>query len=181
MLTKTENISAPSGQIYGHRRQCAAALAGVVNSYRWHATRRTERENIVLRSFTGALMLFGEGPIGAATVAQAAASVAVCVNYIIAAGQILKAGDEELVRAVLRGNVSLITQWKVQSKPAFAFSSKNVTRVSFKSRSVAVAGRLRNSCTYSGVSSLISESRDETQPSASPPWSRVAWFDPTLA
>jgi len=83
-------------------------LAAIVNSYRWHATRKSERENIVIRAFTGALMLFGEGPIRAATVAEAAASVVVCANYIIAAGQILRAGDEELVRNVLRGNISLM-------------------------------------------------------------------------
>ena len=63
-------------------------LAAVVNAYRWHATRKSEHENTVLRAFTGALMLFGESPIRAATVAEAAASVAVCPNYIVAAGQI---------------------------------------------------------------------------------------------
>jgi hypothetical protein len=83
-------------------------LIAVVNAYRWHATRKSEHENTVLRAFTGAALLFGEGPIGAATVAEAAASVAVCPNYIIAAGQILKAGDEDLLRAVLRGNVALM-------------------------------------------------------------------------
>jgi hypothetical protein len=84
-------------------------LIAIVNSYRWHATRKSEHENTVLRAFTGAAMLFGEGPLGAATVAEAAASVAVCANYIVAAGQILRAGDEDLLRAVLRGNVSLMS------------------------------------------------------------------------
>jgi hypothetical protein len=84
-------------------------LIAIVNSYRWHATHKSEHENTVLRAFTGAAILFGEGPLGAATVAEAAASVAVCPSYIIAAGQILRAGDEELVRSVLRGNVSLMT------------------------------------------------------------------------
>jgi|GraSoiStandDraft_16_1057320.scaffolds.fasta_scaffold147077_4 hypothetical protein len=83
-------------------------LITICNSYRWHATRRSELENTTLRAFTGAAMLFGEGPISAKTVAEAAASVAVCGAYIIAAGQILKAGDEELLRAALRGNVSLM-------------------------------------------------------------------------
>jgi hypothetical protein len=85
-----------------------ATLAGVVNAYRWHATRKSEHENTVLRAFTGALVLLGEGPIRAGSVAEAAASVAVCPTYIVAASQVLRAGDEDLLRAVLRGNVSLM-------------------------------------------------------------------------
>jgi hypothetical protein len=83
-------------------------LAAVVNAYRWHATRKSEHENTVLRAFTGAAMLLGVGSINAATVAEAAASVAVCPAYIVAAGQVLRAGDEVLLRAVLGGQVSLM-------------------------------------------------------------------------
>jgi hypothetical protein len=51
--------------------------------------------------------LSDEGPISATTVAEAAASVAVCPKYIIAARQILKTGDEQLLRVVLFGETFL--------------------------------------------------------------------------
>jgi hypothetical protein len=49
-----------------------------------------------------------EQSIRAATVAEAAISVCVCPTYIVAARQVLRTSDEQLVKDVLRGNLSLM-------------------------------------------------------------------------
>jgi hypothetical protein len=49
-----------------------------------------------------------EQNIRAATVAEAAASTAVCSAYIVAAKQVLKTNDEQLIRDVLLGRLSLM-------------------------------------------------------------------------
>ena len=85
-----------------------AVLFDVVNGARWRATRQSERENTILRAFTGAGMLTGQ-VIRAASVREAACSVSVCPGYIAAARIVLATEDEVLVREVLRGCLPLMT------------------------------------------------------------------------
>jgi hypothetical protein len=78
-----------------------------VNRARSRAVFQTEREATVLRAFTGAGMLLGE-TLQANNIAEAATSVAVCPRYVLAAKHVLEAGDERLLREVLRGELALV-------------------------------------------------------------------------
>jgi hypothetical protein len=84
-----------------------ATLFDLVNQARWRAPRQSEHENTVLRALTGAGMLLGQN-IRAASVAEAAASTVVCLSYINAAKQVLLTNDEQLLRELLRGQLSLM-------------------------------------------------------------------------
>jgi hypothetical protein len=83
MLTKTANISASTGQIYGHRRQCAAALKAIM-----------------------AAKLYLKGK--AKTLQEAADDCGVNVSYVAAAVAVVKFGDLSLEKMVLDGITPLL-------------------------------------------------------------------------
>ena len=83
MLTRTENICALSGQIYGHRRQCAAALKAFL-----------------------AAKLYIKGK--AKTLQEAADDSGANVGYVAAAVVVVKSGNLSLEKMVLDGAMPLL-------------------------------------------------------------------------
>jgi hypothetical protein len=99
MLTETDDVIAHLGQIYGHRRQSAAAL------YRRRRHMRNGVRAAALRAVTaGRLYIAGTVP----NLLKAAESCGSNVAYVRAAIVLLRSENSALLDRVLRGHVPLL-------------------------------------------------------------------------